>query len=126
MDAIITNSVPLSKPPSPFFPVRIVSSTSTSCSLSSLSSFTPCSTKLFCASSRIQRRLRFQSSMVPQFAVTCGGSITEINETQFSETVLKANRPVLVEFVANWCGPCRLISPAMESVAQVLFFLCLI
>ncbi|KAL4328348.1 thioredoxin X, chloroplastic [Arachis hypogaea] len=48
----------------------------------------------------------------------CGTAITEINETQFNDTVLKANRSVLVEFVANWCGPCRLISPTMESLTQ--------
>ncbi|XLS51472.1 hypothetical protein HN51_012149 [Arachis hypogaea] len=36
-----------------------------------------------------------------QFTVSCGTAITEINETQFNDTVLKANRPVLVEFVAN-------------------------
>ncbi|XP_025664985.2 thioredoxin X, chloroplastic-like [Arachis hypogaea] len=53
-----------------------------------------------------------------QFTVTCGTTITEINETQFNNTVLKADRPVLVEFVAKWCGPCRLISPTMESLAQ--------
>ncbi|XP_048140545.1 thioredoxin X, chloroplastic [Rhodamnia argentea] len=47
-----------------------------------------------------------------------GGGITEIDESQFSETVLKSDRPVLVEFIANWCGPCRLISPAMEWLAQ--------
>ncbi|KAJ1400143.1 Thioredoxin-like superfamily [Sesbania bispinosa] len=67
----------------------------------------------------ITTRLRnSSSSAVRQFTVTCGAGITEINESQFNDTVLKANRPVLVEFVANWCGPCRLITPAMESLAQ--------
>lgn len=51
-------------------------------------------------------------------AAVGGGGITEIDESQFPETVLKSDRPVLVEFVANWCGPCRLISPAMEWLAQ--------
>lgn len=63
-----------------------------------------------------KRRFSNSSSAVPKFTVTCG--ITEINESQFSETVLKSDRPVLVEFVATWCGPCRLITPAMESIAQ--------
>jgi len=53
--------------------------------------------------------------------VTCGAGVAEINEGEFQETVLKANRPVLVEFVATWCGPCRLIAPAIESLAKVYF-----
>lgn len=80
--------------------------------------------RLYYSGRRRSRRRRFwnsssSSSAVPQFTVTCGAGITEINESQFKDTVLKANRPVLVEFVANWCGPCRLIAPAMESLAQV-------
>ncbi|XP_051149649.1 thioredoxin X, chloroplastic-like [Andrographis paniculata] len=47
-----------------------------------------------------------------------GGTVQEIDESQFSEVVLKSERPVLVEFVATWCGPCRLIAPAIQSLAQ--------
>jgi len=65
----------------------------------------------------LKRSFSNSSSSVPKFTVNCG--ITEINESQFKETVLKSERPVLVEFVATWCGPCRLITPAMESIAQV-------
>ena len=49
--------------------------------------------------------------------ISCGG-IAEIKEDEFSDVVLKSDRPVLVEFVATWCGPCRLIGPAMESLAE--------
>ncbi|OMO78078.1 Thioredoxin [Corchorus capsularis] len=57
------------------------------------------------------------SSRVPKFSIRCG-AIKEIKESEFQSTVLESNRPVLVEFVATWCGPCRLISSAMESIAQ--------
>lgn len=61
------------------------------------------------------------SSVKLKLQIKCG--VTEINESQFSEVVLKSDRPVLVEFVATWCGPCRLIAPAVESVAQVCCYL---
>lgn len=66
------------------------------------------------AVSALRRRLRLKCGAV-------GGGITEIDESQFADLVLKCEGPVLVEFVANWCGPCRLISPAIEWVAQVWF-----
>ncbi|KAL3840526.1 hypothetical protein ACJIZ3_025117 [Penstemon smallii] len=46
------------------------------------------------------------------------GAVREINESEFADVVLKSERPVLVEFVATWCGPCRLIAPAVQSLAQ--------
>ncbi|XP_052114180.1 thioredoxin X, chloroplastic-like [Arachis duranensis] len=57
-------------------------------------------------------------SQAPLFSSIHRYAIIEINEIQFNDTVLKANCPVLVEFVANWCSPCRLISPTIESLAQ--------
>ena len=42
---------------------------------------------------------------------------TELNETNFEQEVLKANTPVLVDFWAVWCGPCKMIAPIVDELA---------
>ncbi len=41
----------------------------------------------------------------------------EINESNFEELVLKSDKPVLVDFWAAWCGPCRMVGPVVEEIA---------
>ncbi|AFY68100.1 thioredoxin [Geitlerinema sp. PCC 7407] len=44
--------------------------------------------------------------------------VLSINDAQFEAEVLQATQPVLVDFWAEWCGPCRLIAPLMDYVAN--------
>ncbi|HEY9086244.1 MAG TPA: thioredoxin [Candidatus Tyrphobacter sp.] len=45
-------------------------------------------------------------------------AIAEVSQSNFESEVLKNGEPVLVDFWAPWCGPCRMLSPIVEKVAQ--------
>ena len=47
-----------------------------------------------------------------------GNSTVTLSHANFEDTVLKSKVPVLVDFWAEWCGPCRMISPLLEQIAN--------
>ena len=45
-------------------------------------------------------------------------SALNINKNNFAEEVMNSEKPVLVDFWASWCGPCRMVIPVVEKIAE--------
>ena len=45
-------------------------------------------------------------------------SVISLNEKNFEEEVLNSTKPVLIDFWASWCGPCKMMSPVIDSLAE--------
>ena len=47
-----------------------------------------------------------------------GKNIIELTDANFDQEVLKSTEPVLVDFTATWCGPCKMLAPIVEKLAD--------
>ena len=47
-------------------------------------------------------------------------NITELNNENFEKEVLQSQKTVLIDFWASWCGPCRMMSPVVDNIAETM------
>lgn len=47
-------------------------------------------------------------------------SVIEVTSQNYEKEILKSEKPVLIDFYANWCGPCKMMSPIIDEIAEEL------
>ena len=67
---------------------------------------------------RIKEQMLRRMMAPPDTGPWTDGSVVELDERSFDASMGKASRPVLVDFWADWCGPCRIIKPVFDALAR--------
>ncbi len=55
---------------------------------------------------------------IPDGGLSVSGNIVYLTDDSFEEEVVKAEGPVLVDYWADWCGPCKMIAPILDEIAE--------
>jgi thiol-disulfide isomerase/thioredoxin len=72
-----------------------------------------------CGNGRSSRLFSGMKKGVRVYGTRCK-ALSVTSEEEFEEVVMKSKVPVLVDFWASWCGPCKLVAPSMDKIEQVL------
>ena len=78
----------------------------------------PCRTPARRLTFKLVVRVRDLPSEKRETAMAASKNVLTFNEQNFESEVLKAGVPVLVDFTATWCGPCRALAPIVEKIAD--------
>ncbi|KAJ6377963.1 hypothetical protein OIU78_028237 [Salix suchowensis] len=86
----------------------------------SMSAMSPARAAVFCSKpcSLLERKVRNHRSTIVCKAQEAVGVVQVVTDSSWDSLVIKNEIPVLVEFWAPWCGPCRMITPVIDQLAE--------